>query len=111
MNLKVASLATCLAGWLLLTLSFLLTRVLETDSWKVVVPLTVHLFAYLTMLAAALMSGLWMVALGRWQEDMGVAGINLLLSGLPVVYLVVTYVQSGKPFTRFIFSLMWTGNP
>jgi hypothetical protein len=109
MTLKGWSLSTCLTGWLLLALSFVLTRVFETDQWSVVVPLTVHLFAYLVLAAAAVLSVLWMLALARWQEDMAVAIINLLLASAPVVYLIWTYSRQDRPLTKFVLYLMWTG--
>lgn len=109
MSLKVWSLAICLAGWLTLGASFLLARVVHTDNWQVVIPLTAHLFAYMVLGAAATVTILWMIWMARWQEDMGVALINLLLSATPVVLLVWTYMHQSKSLTKFAFALMWTG--
>lgn len=109
MTLKAASLATCLAGWILLAASFLLTRVFETDRAVVVIPLTVHLFGYLVLLAAAALSILWMSWLGKWQEDMAVAFINFLLCAAPVAYLVYSFMSQERPLTQFVLFLMWTG--
>lgn len=109
MSLKVSSLTTCFSGWLLLAASFALTRVFATDKWSVVIPLTVHLFAYLTFATALVLSVLWMVWLGRWQEDFGVAIINALLALGPLVWLLWSYTHQSKGFSQFLLHLMWTG--
>lgn len=109
MTLKGWSLATCLAGWLVLALSFLLTRFFDTDEWSVIVPLTVHLFGYLVCAAAAVLSLLWITWLGRWQEDMAVAILNLCLALAPVVYLLWSFMNQERSVTKFVLFLMWTG--
>ena len=109
MNLKVWSLVTCLAGWLTLALSYALTRVFHTDQWAVVIPLTVHLFGFLVLGAAIVLTILWMIWMARWQEDMAVAMINLLLCGGPVVALLWSFMQQQHSVTKFVLALMWTG--
>lgn len=109
MTLKAWSLSTSLAGWLTLGLSFVLTRVFDTGGWQVVIPLTVHLFGYLVLGSALVLSLLWMIWLGRWQEDMGVALINCLLAGGPVVVFLWSYFHQNSDFNRYVFGLMWTG--
>jgi uncharacterized membrane protein len=109
MSLKAWSLVTCLAGWLTLALSLVLTRFFETDGWQVVIPLTVHLFAYMVLAAAAVLTLLWALWMSRWQEDMAVALINLLLCATPVLVVLWNYWHQHKTLTKFVLALMWTG--
>jgi len=110
MSLKAWSLSTCLAGWITLAASLVLTRVFETDNWQIVIPLTVHLFAYMVLAWAALLTALWMLWMARWQEDMAVALINLGLCGVPVLFFIWSYLGQQKSLTKFVLTLMWTGN-
>jgi hypothetical protein len=109
LGLKGWALATCMFGWICLAVSFGLTRVFHTDQWMVVVPLTIHLFSFLVFGWAMVVTVLWMVWLGKWQEDMAIATINLFLAGAPVLYIVWAYMSQNKSLTRFVLSLMWTG--
>lgn len=109
MSLKAWSLLTCLAGWFTLALSLVLTRFLHTDGWQVVIPLTVHLFAYMVLAAAAVLTLLWALWMSRWQEDMAVAMINLLLCATPVLLLTWNFFHQQKSLTKFALALMWTG--
>ncbi len=109
MSWRAWSLTSTLLGWLVLAASFLLTKAFSTDQWEVLIPLTVHLFGFLVLAAACLLSLLWMVSLGRWQEDMLVALINLALALGPLGILVWSFSQQNRPFGKFLFYLMWTG--
>lgn len=109
MSLKLSSLLTCLGGWLILAGSLLLTRYVPTDKWSVVIPLTAHLFGYMMLAASVVLSVLWMVYLGRWQEDFGVAILTFFLAGAPVAWLAWTFTHQSKGFTQFALRLMWTG--
>lgn len=96
-------------GWICLAVSFGLTKAFQTDQWSVVIPLTVHLFSFLVFGWALVLTALWMVWLGKWQEDMAIAAINLFLAGAPVIYIVSAYLSQGKSLTKFVLGLMWTG--
>ena len=96
-------------GWICLAISFGLTKVFHTDQWMVVVPLTIHLFSFLVFGWALVVTALWMVWLGKWQEDMAVAAINLFLAGAPVIYIVTAYMTQKNSLTRFVLGVMWTG--
>ena len=109
MSLKAWSLLTCMAGWLTLALSFVLTRFVHTDGWQVVIPLTVHLFGYMVLGAAAVVTSLWIIWMARWQEDMGVALINLMLCSTPVAMILWNFYHQQKSLSKFVFALMWTG--
>ena len=109
MSWRAWSLSTTLLGWLILAASFALTRFFPTDQWEVVIPLTTHLFGYLVLAAACLLSFLWIVSLGRWQEDMLVALINLALAGSPLAIFLWSYLHQGRGFGKFVLFLMWTG--
>ncbi len=109
MSLKGWALGTCMFGWICLAASFGLTKAFDTSGVLVVIPLTVHLFSFLVFGWAVVVTVLWMVWLGKWQEDMAIAAINLFLAGAPVLYFVWAYMSQSKSLTKFVLNLMWTG--
>ena len=109
MTLRGWSLATAVSGGLLLVASHLLTKVVATDQWSVVIPLTVYLFAHLVLAAAVILCLLWCLWLGRWQRDTGIALLVGLLAATPVSIFMWNYFHQTRPLTKFVLMLMWTG--
>lgn len=109
MSLRGWSLVTAASGGLLLMASHFLTRVIATDQWSVVIPLTVFLFAHLVLGAAVVVCLLWCLWLGRWQRDTAVALLVGLVAAAPVVKLAWNYFHQTRPLTKFVLMLMWTG--